>query len=132
MTADFMSRGYYPLNGPRISLRHPSQYKKGGFGSSRVQKLKYLIELMFDPGGKIGPSTFVYSCLDFRWVKVLLNIDGNGVEHAPLEPYALRCLRKKTAMEYSIDTNPSTAVSALRCNIIPSRSVLASTSVAIQ
>jgi hypothetical protein len=35
-----------------------------------------------------------------------------------LELYALRCLRKKTTIEYSLETSPSTAASALRSSII--------------
>ena len=38
-----------------------------------------------------------------------------------LQPYALRCLRKKTAMEYRIETSPRTAVSARRSSIIRSQ-----------
>ena len=90
------------------------------------------MELILNPGRKAGPLALVYRRLDLCRVKVFLDIDGQGIEHATSKPYALRCLRKNTAMEYSIETNLSTAVSARRSNIKPSRNILNSTSVAIQ
>src|ERR1035437_8444689 len=78
-------------------------------------------QLPFGLAALSGPSALVYSRLDLCRVKLFLDIDRRGIEQAASKPYALRCLRKKTAMEYSIEINPRTAVSALRSNIIPSR-----------
>ena len=57
------------------------------------------MELILNPGRKADPSALVYDRLDLGGVKVFLDIDGQGIEHATSKPYALRCLRKKTAME---------------------------------
>ena len=121
VAADLVSRSHNFPDRARISLRHPTQYKKSGFRAPCIQKFQDLLELIFNPGRKCGPLTLVYSRLDLCRVKVFLDVNGHGIEHAASKPYARRCLRKKTAMEYSIETNPSTAVSALRSNIRPSR-----------
>jgi hypothetical protein len=121
VAADFMSRCRNSLDRARIPLRYPAQHKKRSFGLPVLQKFENLSEFIFNPGGKRRPSTLVHRRLDLRRMKVFLYIDGRGIEHVASRPYALRCLRKKTAMEYSIDTNPRTAVSARRSNIGPSR-----------
>jgi hypothetical protein len=47
------------------------------------------MELALNPGGKSGPSASVYNCLDLGRVKVLLDIDGHGIEHATLDSSSL-------------------------------------------
>ena len=121
VAADLMSRCRNHLDRTRIPLRYPPQHKKRSFGAAVIQKFENLSELIFNPGGKRSPSALVHRRLDLRRMKVFLYIDGHGIEHGASRPYALRCLRKKIAMEYSIDTNPRTAVSVRRSNMKPSR-----------
>ena len=56
-------------------------FRSGGFGAPLVEKLQNPRELVLNPGGEVGPLPLVYSGLHLCWMKVLLNINGQGVEH---------------------------------------------------